>query len=141
MVNPRIPKLAEQAKLVIASMLANKVKDPRLGFVTVTEVRLTPDARQASVFYTVLGSQADLAATGAALESAKGLLRAAVGKKLGLKFAPTLTFLLDGSQEAARDMEDLLARVLMEDQRKAELAKNASYAGDANPYREGTFDE
>ncbi len=134
MANPRIGKLSEQIQFVVAEMLAHKVKDPRLGFVTVTDVRLTPDAREASVFYTVLGNEEDLANSAEALESAKGLLRSTVGKRLGLKFAPTLSFVLDASYEAARDMDDLLARVQLEDQAKAEQAKGAQYAGDANPY-------
>ena len=89
MTNPRVAKLADQIKMITAEMLERRIKDPRLGFVTVTDVRLTGDSREATVFYTVLseGAQGD---TASALESAKGLIRSTIGKKLGLRFAPTI---------------------------------------------------
>ncbi len=135
MTNPRISKIEDQIHEVIAQMLGRRIKDPRLGFVTVTNVRLTGDGREATVFYTVLGSEVDLASSAAALESAKGLLRSTVGQKLGMKFTPTLSFVLDATQEAAQDMEDLLARVQADDAKKAAQAAEASYAGEADPYK------
>ena len=60
MTSPRVPKLADQIKVIVAQMLERRVKDPRLGFVTVTDVRLTGDARDATVFYTVLGTDTDV---------------------------------------------------------------------------------
>lgn len=133
MTNPRIAKLEDQIQEIIASMLGRRIKDPRLGFVTVTDVRLTGDGREATVFYTVLGdAQADSAA---ALESAKGLLRSTVGKNLGLKFAPTLAFVRDATEEGAKDMEELLDRVSRSDAEAAERSTGATYAGGADPYR------
>ncbi|SPF67753.1 K homology domain-like, alpha/beta [Propionibacterium ruminifibrarum] len=134
MPSPRIAKLEDQIQVVVAQMLQRRVKDPRLGFVTVTDVRLTGDAREATVFYTVMGDQSDLAATAAALESAKGLMRSTVGKRLGLRFAPTLTFVPDATTEAAADMEDLLARVRQADE-ELESRKGTEFAGSADPYR------
>ena len=75
MTSPRVPKLADQIKVIVAEMLERRIKDPRLGFVTVTDVRLTGDTHDATVFYTVLGSEDDWAATAAALSSATGLIR------------------------------------------------------------------
>ena len=95
MPSPRIARLEDRIQVIVAQLLQTRVKDPRLGFVTVTDVRLTGDAREATVFYTVMGAEADLAATAAALESAKGLLRSAVGRRLGLRFVPTLAFVPD----------------------------------------------
>ena len=89
-VSPRVPKLADQIKVIVAEMLERRIKDPRLGFVTVTDVRLTGDSREATVFYTVLGSDAEQAGTAAALRSATGLIRSQVGKQLGMKFTPTI---------------------------------------------------
>ena len=74
-------------------MLERRIKDPRLGFVTVTDVRVTGDTQQATIFYTVLGGseRATLAGTAAALESAKGLIRSEVAKQLGMRHVPTLS--------------------------------------------------
>ncbi|HEX2857152.1 MAG TPA: 30S ribosome-binding factor RbfA [Propionibacteriaceae bacterium] len=135
MANPRVAKLADQIHVIVAEMLERRVKDPRLGFLTITDVRLTGDSRDATVFYTVLGGQTDLAATAAALESAKGLIRSTVGKRLGLRFAPTLTFVLDATEEQARTIEEALARAASSDQEVAARAAGAQYAGEPDPYR------
>ena len=95
MASPRVLKVADQIKVIVAEMLERRIKDPRLGFITVTDVRLTGDSREATVFYTVLGSEDDRAATAAALASATGLIRSHVGKQLGMKFTPTIDFVLD----------------------------------------------
>lgn len=131
----RNAKLAEQIKVILAQTIERRVKDPRLGFVTVTEVRLSGDNREATAFYTVLGDDESRAGTAAALESARGMLRTAVGQQLGLKFTPTLTFQLDGTPEAARHIEDLLAQVQANDAAAAAAAVGKQYAGEANPYR------
>ncbi|HET9126906.1 MAG TPA: 30S ribosome-binding factor RbfA [Propionibacteriaceae bacterium] len=135
MANPRVAKLADQIHVIVAEMLERRVKDPRLGFLTITDVRLTGDSRDATIFYTVLGGQTDLAATAAALESAKGLIRSTVGKRLGLRFAPTLTFVLDATEEQARTIEEALARAASSDQEVAARAAGAQYAGEPDPYR------
>jgi ribosome-binding factor A len=135
MASPRVAKLADQIKVIVAEMLQRRIKDPRLGFVTITDVRLTGDSRDATVFYTVLGSDEEQAGTAAALRSATGLIRAQVGKQLGLKFTPTLTFLADAVPENARQIDDLLAQAQSTDARVAEQAVGAAYAGDADPYK------
>lgn len=135
MPNPRIAKLAEQIKVIVAEMLERRIKDPRLGFVTVTDVRLTGDGREATVFYTVMGDTADRDQTAVALTSATGVLRSTVGKRLGMKFTPTLAFVLDGVEEDAAHLEDVLARARAQDAEVAARAAGASYAGDPDPYR------
>lgn len=136
MANPRNAKLADQIKVILASTIERRVKDPRLGFTTLTEVRLTGDNREATVFYTVLGEEEERAATAAALNSAKGMLRSTVGSQLGLKFTPTLEFVHDATFEVAKNIEDLLARVQASDAQVAAQAAGKDYAGEANPYRE-----
>jgi ribosome-binding factor A len=116
-------------------MLERRIKDPRLGFVTVTDVRLTGDSREATVFYTVLGSEAERAGTAAALHSATGLIRSQVGKQLGMKFTPTIEFVPDAVPENARQIDDLLAQARSVDARVAEQAAGAAYAGEADPYK------
>ncbi len=135
MANPRNAKLADQIKVILATTIERRVKDPRLGFVTLTEVRLTGDNREATAFYTVLGDEPARVETAAALESAKGMLRSTVGGQLGMKFTPTLAFILDATPEVAKSMEDLLARVQTLDAEAASHADGKTFAGDADPYR------
>ena len=136
MAGPRNAKLADQIKVILASTIDRRVKDPRLGFVTITEVRLTGDNREATAFYTVLGDDEARAGTAAALESAKGMLRSTVGQQLGMKFTPTLEFGLDATPETARHIEDLLAQVQASDAAAAAAAAGKTFAGEADPYRQ-----
>lgn len=135
-----VEKLADQIKEVVALTLERRVKDPRLGFVTITDVRVTGDGREATVFYSVLrGGDVDPtdaeADTAAALESAKGMLRTTVGRKLGLKFAPSLAFVRDAVPQASRDMAELLDKVAGQDAALASQRVEGAYAGDADPYK------
>jgi len=139
--SPRVVKLADQIKVIVAEMLERRIKDPRLGFVTVTDVRLTGDSREATVFYTVLGSEAERAGTAAALHSATGLIRSQVGKQLGMKFTPTIEFVPDAVPENARQIDDLLDQARSTDARVAEQAAGAAYAGEADPYKHDDDDE
>jgi ribosome-binding factor A len=139
--SPRVLKLADQIKVIVAEMLERRIKDPRLGFLTVTDVRLTGDSREATVFYTVMGSEADRAATAAALASATGLIRSHVGKQLGMKFTPTIAFVLDAVPDNARQIDDLLARAHATDASVAEQAAHSKYAGEADPYKHDDDDE
>src|SRR5215216_6270369 len=141
MASPRVLKLADRIKVIIAEMLERRIKDPRLGFITITDVRLTGDSREATAFYTVLGTDQDQASTAAALASATGLIRAQVGKQLGLRFTPTLTFVPDAVPENARQIDDLLAQARSTDAKVAEQAAGAAYAGEADPYKHADDDE
>ena len=138
MANPRVRKIADRIQVVVAEMLERRIKDPRLGFVTITDVRLTGDSQQATIFYTVLDSTGDdeaaLAATAAALESAKGLLRSEVAKQLGTRIVPTLTFIADALPESARHLDEVLARAKALDDEVA-ARRGAGYAGDEDPYK------
>src|ERR671930_223107 len=87
----RIDRVNEELREVLAEEV-QKLKDPRLGFVTVTGVKVTPDLRKARVFYTVLGEEREHRATGAALRSARSHLRAALGHQVRMKFTPELEF-------------------------------------------------
>ena len=135
MASPRVLKLADQIKVIVAEMLERRIKDPRLGFVTITDVRLTGDSREATAFYTVLGSEEDEADTAAALTSATGLIRSRIGKQLGLRFTPSLTFIRDAVPENARQIDDLLSRARATDAQVAQQAAHASYAGAPDPYK------
>ncbi|MCK6212371.1 30S ribosome-binding factor RbfA [Georgenia sp. EYE_87] len=132
---PRARRLAERIQQIVARMLDTRIKDPRLGFVTVTDVRVTGDLQNATVFYTVLGSDEERAASAAALASAKGLIRSEVGKQTGIRLTPTLEFVPDAVPETAASLEEALREAAARDARLAEMAASASYAGEADPYR------
>ena len=135
MAGQRTQQLADRIKVIVASMLERRVKDPRLGFVTLTDVRLSGDNQQASVFYTVMGGQEAIQDTEAALRSATGLIRSEVGKQLGLRHTPSLEFYLDAVPETAQEIEDLLAKARASDEAVAAQAAGAEYAGDPDPYK------
>ena len=141
MSNPRVRKIADRIKVIVAEMLERRIKDPRLGFVTVTDVRVSGDTLQASIFYTVLGADEDLEGTAAALASAKGLIRSEVGKQLGMRHVPTLEFVQDALPETARQIDDLLERVRESDAAVAQSRLEGGYAGDADPYKKRPDDE
>ena len=135
MSSPRVRKIADRIKVIVAEMLERRVKDPRLGFVTVTDVRVSGDTQQASIFYTVFGGSEVLAGTAAALESAKGLLRSEVGKQLGMRHVPNLEFIHDALPESARHIDDLLEKARQSDAAVAASASAATYAGEPDPYK------
>ncbi|GII55143.1 ribosome-binding factor A [Planotetraspora thailandica] len=131
----RASKLADRIQQVVAEMLERRIKDPRLGFVTVTDARITADLGAATVYYTVFGSEVDRAGTAAALESAKGIIRSEVGRQTGLRHTPTLTFVHDPLPDSARHLDDLFAAAKARDEEIAKQADGAEFAGDADPYR------
>ena len=135
MSNPRVRRIADRIKVIVAEMLERRVKDPRLGFVTVTDVRVSGDGQHATIFYTVLGEDADRAGTEVALASARGVIRKEVGRQLGIRTVPTLEFVADALPENARQIEDLLSRVRESDAARAADLAGAAYAGEADPYR------
>jgi ribosome-binding factor A len=132
----RVRKIADRIKVIVAEMLERRIKDPRLGFVTVTDVRVTGDTQHATIFYTVFGDDDERAATASALESAKGVLRSEVGRQLGMRHTPTLEFILDALPENAAHIEELLAQARESD---AEVARAA--AGAPDPYKARDEDE
>jgi ribosome-binding factor A len=131
----RARKLGERIAQIVAELLELRIKDPRLGFVTVTEARVTGDLREATVFYTVYGSADEHAATAAALASATGLIRSEVGRQTGLKHTPSIAFQLDTVPDNARNIEDLVARAREADAALAAARAGAEPAGDPDPYK------
>ena len=130
----RSQKVADRIKVVVAGLLEGKIKDPRLGFVTVTDARVTGDLQHASIFYTVLGDDEQRESTAAALESAKGVIRSSVGKDLGVRVTPSIEFFLDGLPESAKAMDSLLDRVHALDAEVAKLRMGATPTAE-DPYK------
>nr|WP_168530490.1 30S ribosome-binding factor RbfA [Streptomyces sp. RPA4-2]QIY64913.1 30S ribosome-binding factor RbfA [Streptomyces sp. RPA4-2] len=139
--NARAKRLADLIREVVAKKLQRGIKDPRLGtHVTITDTRVTGDLREATVFYTVYGDDEERAAAG--LESAKGVLRSAVGAAAGVKFTPTLTFVADALPDTAKTIEDLLDKARASDAKVREVSAGAAFAGEADPYKKpGDEDE
>src|SRR5690554_5371732 len=130
----RAAKMADRIKVIVAKTLERGLKDPRLGFVTITDVKVTGDLQHASVFYTVYGSDEERTDTAAALTSATGMLRREVGKNITSRLTPTLEFIADAVPENAKHIEDLLAQARARDSETEAMAQSAQYAGDADPY-------
>lgn len=131
----RARKIADRIRVIIAQTLEKRVKDPRLGFITITDVRVTGDLQHASVFYTVYGDETQAASTAAALKSARGLLRSEVGKGLQIRLTPSLEFISDHVPEEAANFDESLAKAKERDRQIAALAAQAQPAGEENPYR------
>ncbi|MBW9109920.1 30S ribosome-binding factor RbfA [Microbacterium trichothecenolyticum] len=134
MSSERQARLGDRIRVILAERLEKGLRDPRLGFVTITDVRVTGDLQHASVFYTVLGSAEERADSAKALKAATGMLRSEVGKHLNVRLTPSLEFIPDAIPENAGHIADLLREAQERDAAVAGLAASATYAGDADPY-------
>ncbi len=137
----RARRVADRIKTVTAANLESIVKDPDLGFVTLTDVRVTGDLQHATLFYTVFGDAAQRERTARILEDHKGRLRSFVGKQLGIRLTPSLEFIPDAIPETAAHLEDLLREARQRDAEVAASAAGAAHAGEADPYRHEREDE
>jgi ribosome-binding factor A len=133
--------MSVRVREIVANVIERQVKDPRLGMVTVTDTRMTPDLREATVFYTVWGDENARADTARALESAKGVIRSAVGRGTGLKHTPSIAFIPDVVPDTARHIEELLEQARAADEQVHHLAEGAEPAGEADPYRHPDADD
>ncbi len=135
----RARRLAKRIGTVVASAIEFEIKDPPLAFVTVTDTKVTGDLHDATVYYTVRGAtlqdEPDFDAAAAALDRARGILRSKVGAATGVRFTPTLSFVLDKVPEVSAHMEALLAKAREADADLARIREGAVPAGDADPYR------
>ncbi|MFC8504475.1 30S ribosome-binding factor RbfA [Pedococcus sp. NPDC057267] len=137
----RARRIADRIKTLVAANVESIVKDPDLGFVTITDVRVTNDLQHASVFYTVFGDEAQRTRTAELLEKNKGRLRSFVGRQIQIRLTPTLEFIADAIPESAAHLEDLLREAKERDAAVAAAAAGATYAGDADPYKHDEDDE
>lgn len=107
----RPERVAEAIRKEISTMIQEKLKDPRIGFTTITKVEITPDLRYAKIYYTVFGSDKEKKATGIALKNAKGFIRGHIGDGLKLRFTPEIIFKVDKSTEYADKMDRLFDKI------------------------------
>ena len=130
----RAAKMADRIREIVARRLERGLRDPRMGFVTITDVKVTGDLQHASVFFTVYGSDEERADSAAALKAATGMLRTEVGKHLTARLTPSLEFIPDGIPENALLIDSLLTEAAARDAEVENLKKTAQYAGDEDPY-------
>lgn len=133
--SPRSRKLADQIQRILAERLQKGLRDPDLGYVTITDVRVTGDLQHATVFFTVLGTDEERDLSAKALQRATGMLRTEVGKHLRIRLTPTLEFVPDALPETAGEIERLLGEAKQRDEAVREAASHAHYAGEENPYK------
>lgn len=135
----RARRMAKRIAAIVANGIELEIKDTRLDFVTVTDVKVTNDLHDATVFYTVMGktldTPADIEGAALALEQFRGQLRSMVGAGTGVRYTPTLKFVLDTVPETVASMEALLAKARASDAAVAAARANAQPAGDPNPYK------
>lgn len=137
----RARRIADRIKVVVAANLEHLVKDPDLGFVTVTDARVTNDLQHATLFYTVFGDKEQRERTAALLDRHKGRLRSFVGQQIGIRLTPTLDLVADAVPETAAHVDELLKEARQRDADTAAVAASAQYAGEPDPYRRPADDE
>lgn len=107
----RSEKVAEAIHELVSELLIKGLKDPRIGFVTITGVKVTDDLHLATVYFTVIGSDEEKEATGQGLQSARGFIRKELGKSLHMRYVPELIFRYDESVEYGSRIETLLKEI------------------------------
>lgn len=130
----RARRLAERIKEIVARRLEKGIRDDRLGFVTITDVRVTGDLQHASIFFTVYGTDQERQDSWEALKAATGMLRSEVGRGITARLTPSLEFIPDALPETSAHIEDLLAKARQHDLEVARESKGKAFAGDPDPY-------
>ena len=133
--SPRARKMADLIREVVAQRLQKGLRDPRMGYVTITDVQVTGDLQHASIFFTVLGDETERADTAAALKAATGMLRTEVVRNITARLTPSLEFVPDGIPENAAAIESLLSEARERDAEISAMKSTAQYAGDPDPYK------
>jgi ribosome-binding factor A len=114
----RSDRVADLVRKEISEMLVRTIKDPRIGFVTITRVTVTEDCRLARVYYSVVGTIEEKGQATKGLDSAKGYIRRELGHRMKLKYTPELIFQFDPSVEYSIHMEELIHHLQEEREKK-----------------------
>lgn len=110
----RSDKVAEAVHEFISGLLIKGLKDPRIGFVTVTGVKVTDDLHLATVYFSVVGTEEDKKSSEKALNSAKGFIRKEMGRNLRLRYVPDIIFKYDNSMDYAQHIESIINEINMD---------------------------
>jgi ribosome-binding factor A len=116
----RAARIGEQMKKELSDIIGRKLKDPRIGFVTVTDVRVTGDLQQAKVYISVLGDEEQRQNTLKGLAKAKGFIRSEIGQRIRLRKTPEIYFEIDESIDYGNRIESLIKQISEEEQHKSE---------------------
>ena len=111
MIPKRLTRVGETIREELSAMLLRDLKDPRIGFVTITDVVMSPDLRQAKVYFSRIGTEAERDESLQGLQAAAGFMRRELGHRLALKFAPELRFFYDESLETGSRIDRLLREI------------------------------
>lgn len=114
MIPSRVKRVSETLKEVLSEIIQLNLKDPHVGFVTVTGVEMTPDLKQAKVWVSVMGDEEEAQNTLKALKHAKGFLKAEVAKRVRLRYMPEMTFMLDETVRTSMRIEGILKEIIPE---------------------------
>ena len=121
----RIEKLQELIKQETSKMLLYDIKDPRIGFVTVTDVEMTGDLREAKIFVSIMGNEEQIKSSMEGLQSALGFVRREIGKRIRLRFTPEISFAPDKSL----DYSEHIQKILLQIERERDTIENNSTGG------------
>lgn len=116
----RPERIANEIRERISTIIGEELKDPRIGFVTITRVEVTPDIRNAKVFFSALGGKEEKERAAEGLNSASGYIRRVLGERLGIKFTPELIFRLDESAEYVIHLNEIFDKINKEKKKKDE---------------------
>lgn len=108
---PRHDKVAEVLKREVSNIIHDELKDPRLGFITITKVEMTRDLRYAKIFFSVLGKEGDYQKSREALDCASGFIRTLIAQRIRLRFAPEIVFKEDRSCEYSIKIQQVLDQI------------------------------
>lgn len=111
----RTDRLGDQIRAEVADIIAKKLKDPRVGFVTVMSVDVSADLRHAKVYVSILGDEKTQTESMKGLNSATGFVRGEIGRRIKIKFTPDIVFRLDNSLEQAAHVLDILGHIKKEE--------------------------
>ncbi len=111
----RLARIREQLKAEVSEIIRRELRDPRLGFVTITDAEVSADLRHAKVFFSVLGDEQAVVDTTEALTSAAGFIRGQFGQRVSLKFTPEITFQFDETGQRAARIEEIFAEIARQD--------------------------
>ncbi len=114
----RVEKVQELMKQEVSKMILRELKDPRIGFVTVTQVELTGDLREAKIYVSIMGSEEQVKDSWQGLQSALGFIRREIGRRIRLRFTPEISFALDKSLDYSAHIQELLLKIKSEEQQK-----------------------
>lgn len=122
----RVEKLQELIKQEMSKMLLREIKDPRIGFVTVTDVEVTGDLREAKIYVSIMGGEEQVQASLEGLHSALGFIRREIGKRIRLRFTPEISFALDNSLDYGEHIQKILLKIEKE---RDNVADNVTGSG------------